>query len=93
MTSRTVLKPFLLVLVFFFGKQSEPNHGYSVFCFLFLEGSAGASSDGSDAEYWIKPPENSLIPAMLSPPESLLVACILRGNYIEAHQVMAQKLN
>ncbi|XP_039182796.1 zinc finger FYVE domain-containing protein 26 isoform X2 [Crotalus tigris] len=51
------------------------------------EGSAGASSDCSDAEYWIKPSENSLIPAMLSPPESLLVACILRGNYIEAHQV------
>uniref|UniRef100_A0A8C5SZE2 Zinc finger FYVE-type containing 26 n=1 Tax=Laticauda laticaudata TaxID=8630 RepID=A0A8C5SZE2_LATLA len=51
------------------------------------EGSAGASSDCSDAEYWIKPPENSLIPAMLSPPESLLVACILKGNYIEAHQV------
>uniref|UniRef100_A0A8C6XPT5 Zinc finger FYVE domain-containing protein 26 n=1 Tax=Naja naja TaxID=35670 RepID=A0A8C6XPT5_NAJNA len=51
------------------------------------EGSAGASSDCSDVEYWIKPPENSLIPAMLSPPESLLVACILKGNYIEAHQV------
>uniref|UniRef100_A0A670Z0U2 Zinc finger FYVE domain-containing protein 26 n=1 Tax=Pseudonaja textilis TaxID=8673 RepID=A0A670Z0U2_PSETE len=51
------------------------------------EGSAGASSDCSDAEYWIKPPENSLIPAMLSPPESLLVACILKGNYVEAHQV------
>ncbi|KAL7992348.1 hypothetical protein Chor_016604 [Crotalus horridus] len=51
------------------------------------EGSASASSDCSDAEYWIKPSENSLIPAMLSPPESLLVACILRGNYIEAHQV------
>ncbi|XP_032083490.1 zinc finger FYVE domain-containing protein 26 isoform X2 [Thamnophis elegans] len=51
------------------------------------EGSAGVSSDCSDAEYWIKPPENSLIPAMLSPPESLLVACILKENYVEAHQV------
>ncbi|XP_025020021.1 zinc finger FYVE domain-containing protein 26 isoform X1 [Python bivittatus] len=51
------------------------------------EDSAGTFSDCSDTEYWIKPPENSLIPAMLSPPESLLVACILRGNYTEAHQV------
>ncbi|XP_053330855.1 zinc finger FYVE domain-containing protein 26 [Spea bombifrons] len=28
-----------------------------------------------------------LIPRMLSPPESLLISCILRGNYIEGHQV------
>ncbi|OCT68853.1 hypothetical protein XELAEV_18040158mg [Xenopus laevis] len=30
---------------------------------------------------------NLLIPMMLSPPESLLISCILRGNYPEAHQV------
>ncbi|XP_055026367.2 zinc finger FYVE domain-containing protein 26 isoform X2 [Misgurnus anguillicaudatus] len=30
-----------------------------------------------------------LVPAMLSPPESLLIACIRRGNYIEAQQVIA----
>ncbi|KAE8587814.1 hypothetical protein XENTR_v10022121 [Xenopus tropicalis] len=30
---------------------------------------------------------NLLIPMMLSPPESLLMSCILRGNYPEAHQV------
>ncbi|KAG8449729.1 hypothetical protein GDO86_016392, partial [Hymenochirus boettgeri] len=28
-----------------------------------------------------------LIPMMLSPPEALLISCILRGNYTEAHQV------
>nr|XP_029511861.1 zinc finger FYVE domain-containing protein 26-like [Oncorhynchus nerka] len=28
-----------------------------------------------------------VVPAMLSPPESLLMACIRRGNYMEAHQV------
>ncbi|KAM8921326.1 LOW QUALITY PROTEIN: zinc finger FYVE domain-containing protein 26 [Pelodytes ibericus] len=31
--------------------------------------------------------QNHLIPMILSPPESLLISCILRGNYIEAHQV------
>ncbi|XP_075700633.1 zinc finger FYVE domain-containing protein 26 isoform X2 [Rhinoderma darwinii] len=30
---------------------------------------------------------NNLIPMMLSPPESLLVSCILRGNYTDAHEV------
>lgn len=44
-------------------------------------------SDWSDVEYRIKPLQNSLVPMMLSPPESLLVACILRGNVVEAHQV------
>ncbi|XP_030626827.1 zinc finger FYVE domain-containing protein 26 [Chanos chanos] len=33
-------------------------------------------------------PHTWLVPAMLSPPESLLVSCIRRGNVIEAHQVM-----
>ncbi|XP_066550908.1 zinc finger FYVE domain-containing protein 26 isoform X2 [Amia ocellicauda] len=28
-----------------------------------------------------------LVPMMLSPPESLLISCILRGNFTEAHQV------
>ena len=28
-----------------------------------------------------------LVPAMLSPPESLLVSCIRRGNLMEAHEV------
>ncbi|XP_042303954.1 zinc finger FYVE domain-containing protein 26 isoform X3 [Sceloporus undulatus] len=51
------------------------------------EGSASTLSDWSDAEYRIKPQQDSLIPMMLSPPESLLVACILKGNYVEARQV------
>nr|XP_056707544.1 zinc finger FYVE domain-containing protein 26 [Euleptes europaea] len=53
------------------------------------EGSASVLSDWSDVEYRIKPLQNSLVPMMLSPPESLLVACILRGNVVEAHQVAA----
>lgn len=32
-------------------------------------------------------PHSWLIPSMLSPPESLLISCIRRGNYAEAHQV------
>ncbi|XP_076013424.1 zinc finger FYVE domain-containing protein 26 isoform X2 [Genypterus blacodes] len=32
-------------------------------------------------------PHSWLVPAMLSPPESLLMSCIRRGNYMEAHQV------
>ncbi|KAM5130049.1 zinc finger FYVE domain-containing protein 26 [Mantella aurantiaca] len=35
---------------------------------------------------------NNLIPSILSPPESLLISCILRKNYSEAHQV-AQMFN
>ncbi|KAG8560415.1 hypothetical protein GDO81_014969 [Engystomops pustulosus] len=30
---------------------------------------------------------NNLIPMMLAPPESLLISCILRGNYADAHDV------
>ncbi|KAL2099181.1 hypothetical protein ACEWY4_005661 [Coilia grayii] len=33
-------------------------------------------------------PHSWLVPAMLAPPESLLVSCIRRGNFMEAHQVM-----
>ncbi|XP_053130387.1 zinc finger FYVE domain-containing protein 26 isoform X2 [Hemicordylus capensis] len=51
------------------------------------EGSNSMLSDWSDVEYRIKPQQDSLIPMMLSPPESLLVSCILRGNFVEAHQV------
>ncbi|KAM8833445.1 zinc finger FYVE domain-containing protein 26 isoform 1-T1 [Synchiropus picturatus] len=32
-------------------------------------------------------PHSWLVPAMLSPPESLLISCIRRGNFMEAHQV------
>lgn len=32
-------------------------------------------------------PHSWLVPAMLSPPESLLMSCIRQGNFMEAHQV------
>ncbi|KAI4792478.1 hypothetical protein KUCAC02_033353, partial [Chaenocephalus aceratus] len=32
-------------------------------------------------------PHSWLVPAMLSPPESLLMSCLRRGNFMEAHQV------
>ncbi|KAM3595590.1 uncharacterized protein V6R79_025751 [Siganus canaliculatus] len=32
-------------------------------------------------------PHSWVVPAMLSPPESLLMSCIRRGNFMEAHQV------
>uniref|UniRef100_A0A674ISS9 Zinc finger FYVE domain-containing protein 26 n=1 Tax=Terrapene triunguis TaxID=2587831 RepID=A0A674ISS9_9SAUR len=52
------------------------------------EGSTSTLSGWSDLECRLKPQQqNLLIPMMLSPPESLLVSCILRGNFIEAHQV------
>ncbi|XP_069773187.1 LOW QUALITY PROTEIN: zinc finger FYVE domain-containing protein 26 [Narcine bancroftii] len=34
------------------------------------------------------PRYNLLIPMMLAPPESLLISCILRGNFAQAHQVV-----
>ncbi|XP_033371154.1 zinc finger FYVE domain-containing protein 26 isoform X6 [Parus major] len=52
------------------------------------EGSTSSVSGLSDLESRTRPHhQNSLIPMMLSPPESLLVSCVLRGNFVEAHQV------
>ncbi|XP_072896254.1 zinc finger FYVE domain-containing protein 26 isoform X1 [Hemitrygon akajei] len=34
------------------------------------------------------PRRNLLLPTMLAPPESLLISCILRGNFAQAHQVV-----
>ncbi|KAM6273574.1 zinc finger FYVE domain-containing protein 26 isoform 2-T2 [Porphyrio hochstetteri] len=52
------------------------------------EGSTSNVSGSSDLETRVRPhQQNSLIPMMLSPPESLLVSCVLRGNFVEAHQV------
>ncbi|NXW55383.1 ZFY26 protein, partial [Eurystomus gularis] len=52
------------------------------------EGSTSNVSGLSDLESRVRPhQQNPLIPMMLSPPESLLVSCVLRGNFIEAHQV------
>ncbi|NXP81172.1 ZFY26 protein, partial [Ramphastos sulfuratus] len=52
------------------------------------EGSTSNVSGLSDLESRLRPhQQNPLIPLMLSPPESLLVSCVLRGNFVEAHQV------
>ncbi|NXP22558.1 ZFY26 protein, partial [Scytalopus superciliaris] len=52
------------------------------------EGSTSSVSGSSDLESRTRPhQQNPLIPMMLSPPESLLVSCVLRGNLLEAHQV------
>ncbi|NXX19160.1 ZFY26 protein, partial [Podargus strigoides] len=52
------------------------------------EGSTSNVSGLSDLESRVRPQQqNPLIPMMLSPPESLLVSCVLRGNFVEAHQV------
>ncbi|KAL0969454.1 hypothetical protein UPYG_G00227580 [Umbra pygmaea] len=49
---------------------------------------SGGGSGRSDLD--VSPcgaPYSWLVPAMLAPPESLLITCIRRGNYMEAHQV------
>ncbi|XP_071600514.1 zinc finger FYVE domain-containing protein 26 isoform X3 [Heliangelus exortis] len=52
------------------------------------EGSTSNGSGSSDVEARVRPQQqNPLIPMMLAPPESLLVSCVLRGNFVEAHQV------
>ncbi|XP_062434046.1 zinc finger FYVE domain-containing protein 26 [Rhea pennata] len=52
------------------------------------EGGTNNVSSWSDLESRMRPQQqNLLIPMMLSPPESLLISCVLRGNFIEAHQV------
>ncbi|XP_029454718.1 zinc finger FYVE domain-containing protein 26 isoform X2 [Rhinatrema bivittatum] len=52
------------------------------------EGSTSTLSGKSETQCRPQPPLHSLlIPMMLSPPESLLISCILRENFIEAHQV------
>ncbi|KFW94120.1 Zinc finger FYVE domain-containing protein 26, partial [Phalacrocorax carbo] len=52
------------------------------------EGSTSNVSGSSGLENRMRPhQQNPLIPMMLSPPESLLVSCVLRGNFVEAHQV------
>ncbi|NXK97130.1 ZFY26 protein, partial [Formicarius rufipectus] len=52
------------------------------------EGSTSSVSGSSDLESRARPHlQNPLIPMMLSAPESLLVSCVLRGNFLEAHQV------
>lgn len=50
----------------------------------------GGSAAAAAVELQVCPcggPHSWLVPAMLSPPESLLMSCIRRGNFMEAHQV------
>ncbi|XP_061650672.1 zinc finger FYVE domain-containing protein 26 isoform X1 [Phyllopteryx taeniolatus] len=52
-----------------------------------LEVRASASEEGGDFADAASGSHSWLIPAMLSPPESLLISCIRHGNFMEAHQV------
>ncbi|XP_053553819.1 zinc finger FYVE domain-containing protein 26 [Bombina bombina] len=52
------------------------------------ESSASNLSMRSELDYKIPSAhQNYLIPMLISSPESMLISCILRGNYVEAHQV------
>ncbi|XP_041827427.1 zinc finger FYVE domain-containing protein 26 isoform X2 [Melanotaenia boesemani] len=52
------------------------------------DGGGGPATGSVDLEFCpCGGPHSWLVPAMLSPPESLLMSCIRRGNYMEAHQV------
>ncbi|RVE57573.1 hypothetical protein OJAV_G00217500 [Oryzias javanicus] len=53
-------------------------------------GEPGASDGAGGAELCpCGGPHNWLVPAMLAPPESLLISCIRRGNFMEAREVSA----
>ncbi|XP_024130107.1 zinc finger FYVE domain-containing protein 26 isoform X3 [Oryzias melastigma] len=53
-------------------------------------GELGASDGAGGAELCpCGGPHNWLVPAMLAPPESLLISCIRRGNFMEAREVSA----
>ncbi|KAF6352835.1 zinc finger FYVE-type containing 26 [Rhinolophus ferrumequinum] len=53
------------------------------------EGSLNTGSGRNELDGRLQPQtQSSLIPMMCSPPESLLASCILRGNFVEAHQVV-----
>ncbi|NXH18857.1 ZFY26 protein, partial [Bucco capensis] len=73
------------------GKEGTSNPSESTSSELSTstsEGSISNMSGLSDLESRVRPhQQNPLIPMMLSPPESLLVSCVLRGNFVEAHQV------
>ncbi|KAM9707292.1 zinc finger FYVE domain-containing protein 26 [Menidia menidia] len=52
------------------------------------DGGGGPAAGGVELELCpCGGPHSWLVPAMLSPPESLLMSCIRRGNFMEAHQV------
>ncbi|XP_056151758.1 zinc finger FYVE domain-containing protein 26 [Lampris incognitus] len=52
------------------------------------DGGGGAAAGRVEQEaFACGGPHSWLVPAMLSPPESLLMSCIRQGNFMEAHQV------
>ncbi|KAM6912964.1 zinc finger FYVE domain-containing protein 26 [Xenentodon cancila] len=52
------------------------------------DGGGGSAAGSMELEFCpCGGPHSWLVPAMLSPPESLLMSCIRRGNFMEAHQV------
>lgn len=64
-------------------QNSSESHNLSV-----PDGSGGPAAACSEPEFCpCGRPHSWLVPAMLSPPESLLMSCIRRGNFMEAHQV------
>lgn len=55
---------------------------------VMSDGGGGSATGSVDLEFCPCGGSHSwLVPAMLSPPESLLMSCIRRGNFMEAHQV------
>ncbi|XP_061825020.1 zinc finger FYVE domain-containing protein 26 isoform X2 [Nerophis lumbriciformis] len=64
-------------------RQAMEKHNGEVSTITSEEGRA----HGEGVLYPPSCPHSWLIPAMLSPPESLLMSCIRRGNFMEAHQV------
>uniref|UniRef100_A0A8C5R6L3 Zinc finger FYVE domain-containing protein 26 n=1 Tax=Leptobrachium leishanense TaxID=445787 RepID=A0A8C5R6L3_9ANUR len=66
---------------------SEAQWRFKVVAININSASISIESTTGDDTHKMRPSEDLLIPMMLSPPESLLISCILKGNYIEAHQV------
>lgn len=86
---------YLLVFILYFLSFRRfdfkvfPLKSFYIFLYMFmLDGGGGVA--GGFVELEVCPcggPHSLLVPAMLSPPESLLMSCIRRGNFMEAHQV------
>ncbi|KAJ7988765.1 hypothetical protein DPEC_G00312610 [Dallia pectoralis] len=78
------------------GKRPGRNHSDAPASTLAHDGEGSASTsdvacrEAGQTEWQTRPsvdPQSWVIPAMLSPPSSLLMACIRRENYMEARQV------
>lgn len=70
----------------------QSNFSVVVDLLLFIntlsDGGGGMTTGSVELEFCpCGGPHSWLVPAMLSPPESLLMSCVRRGNFMEAHQV------